>query len=168
MTQTTLIRRVGQEDLPFLLSWRNDPSVRRFMRNRHRITFEEHSRWFSQADSDATQRLLIVENAGEPIGFVKFTNAEPRGVADWGFYAKPNGVKGNGRILGTMALSYAFTELNLHKVCGQVISANQRSISFHKRLGFAEEGTLREQWLIEREYHSLVCFGILRKEWSSE
>lgn len=69
-------------------------------------------------------------------------------------------------MLGFAALKYAFGELNLHKVCGQAVDFNTASIALHERLGFVREGVLREQQRIQGAYRSLVCFGLLRSDWS--
>jgi RimJ/RimL family protein N-acetyltransferase len=39
------------------------------------------------------------------------------------------------------------------------------SIAFHQKLGFVEEGRLREQQRIANQYHTLFCFGLLAKDW---
>jgi RimJ/RimL family protein N-acetyltransferase len=114
---------------------------------------------------DNTRRLLIVQEQGSPIGYVQFSNVEGGGVADWGFYARPVAAKGTGRKLGTLALDHAFNELKLHKVCGQAIDTNYASIRFHERLGFEREGVLRDQKRINDQYQTLICFGLLAREW---
>jgi RimJ/RimL family protein N-acetyltransferase len=57
--------------------------------------------------------------------------------------------------------------LNLHKVCGQVLAGNEASIRLHLKLGFHQEGILRQQQRIGESYRDLVCFGILRQEWQA-
>lgn len=165
MVESIHIRALVYEDLPMVLSWRNHEDVRRFMFTQHEISLEEHSRWFAVASEDATRRLLVVENVSGPLGYVQLSHVEPGGVANWGFYVRPDAPKGSGLILGQVALSHAFGELKLYKVCGQAIKSNAASIAFHKRLGFAQEGVLRDQQYIAGAYHSLVCFGLLAREW---
>jgi len=165
MTGNWTLRAVTEDDLPMLLGWRNHPSIRDFMLTRHEITREEHRDWFARASKDETRRLLIVEERTEPLGYVQFANVGRGGISDWGFYARPGAPKGTGRKLGTVALSHGFDILELHKVCGQAIASNQASIALHASLGFIREGMLRDQYLIDGLYHSLVCFGLLRAEW---
>lgn len=161
------IRAVVPDDLPMVLDWRNHPEVRRYMLTQHDISLDEHRRWFAKVSEDATRRLLIVEDAEEPIGYVHFSQVQKNGVADWGFYAKPESPKGVGQKIGTTALSYAFDDLQLHKVCGQALSFNMASIAFHRRLGFVQEGVLRDQCMIDGVRHDLVCFGLLQHEWQA-
>lgn len=167
MLESCRIRAVVDVDLPMLLFWRNHEDIRRLMFTQHEISLEEHRNWFAKASIDSTRRLLIVEDVSVPLGYVQFSHVAPGGVADWGFYACPDAPKGSGRKLGQMALNHAFGELKLHKVCGQAIESNAASIAFHKRLGFAQEGVLRDQQRIGGDYHSLVRFGLLAHEWQA-
>lgn len=138
------------------------------MFTQHEITIEEHRNWFFRVSQDRTKRLLIVEDAQVPIGFAQFSNVSPGGIADWGFYGRPDLPKGSGRKLGWSALTYAFSELGLHKVCGQAIAINHPSIALHNKLGFQQEGVLRDQQHISGVYHTLICFGLLAQEWKPE
>lgn len=148
-----------------VLAWRNHPDIRAFMLTQHEINLEEHYSWFRKASLDSTRRLLIVEERDEPLGYVQFSGVVEGGVADWGFYARPQALKGAGRKLGAAALNFAFGALNIHKVCGQAIADNEASIALHRRLGFVEEGVLRDQQRVNGSYHSLICFGLLKHEW---
>ncbi len=159
------IRKMSEGDLQMVLEWRNHADVRRYMFTQHVIGLDEHRAWFFKASQDTKRCLLIVENVKQSLGYVQFNNIAEGGIADWGFYARPDAPKGTGRKLGVMALNHAFGPLMLHKVCGQAISSNQASIAFHQNLGFVLEGVLRDQQRIDGTYHSLHCFGLLSIEW---
>lgn len=150
-----------------VLAWRNHPAIRSYMLSQHEISLQEHRKWFERVQHDMTRQQLIVSDGTEPIGFVQFNPVIQGGIADWGFYARPDAPKGSGRKLGRAALEYAFKDLGLHKVCGQVIETNAPSIAFHKKLGFVEEGRLREQQRIGEKYHTVFCFGLLAKDWQA-
>lgn len=161
------IRLMTNEDLALVLSWRNHPDVRRNMYTQHEITLDEHQRWFERAQSEPKKHLLIFEINQHPMGYVNFNELEYGGIADWGFYAAPDAPKGTGRQLGCAALYHAFGTLNLHKVCGQALAYNQRSIQFHQSLGFEQEGCLRDQHFDGQHYHHVICFGLLSHDWQS-
>lgn len=159
------IRPMVQADLERVLAWRNHPDVRRYMYTQHEITLDEHLRWFERNLSDPKKHLLIFVVNQQPLGFVNFTKAVNGGIADWGFYVAPDAPKGSGRQLGCAALSHAFTQLEFHKVCGQALAYNQRSIQFHQSLGFQQEGILLDQHFDGERYHNVICFGLLCPEW---
>jgi RimJ/RimL family protein N-acetyltransferase len=98
---------------------------------------------------------------------VNFNESENGGIAEWGFYVAPYALKGTGRQLGHAALSYAFNQVKFHKVNGQALAYNERSIHFHKSLGFEQEGILRDQHFDGECYHNVICFGMLFPEWQN-
>jgi UDP-4-amino-4,6-dideoxy-N-acetyl-beta-L-altrosamine N-acetyltransferase len=159
------IRPMRHADLERVLAWRNHPDVRRYMYTQHEITLDEHQRWFERALLEPKKHLLVFEMNHQPLGFVNFNETENGGIADWGFYAAPDAPKGTGRQLGHAALNHAFAQLKLHKVCGQALAYNERSIQFHQSQGFQQEGTLRDQHFDGERYHNVTCFGLLCHEW---
>jgi UDP-4-amino-4,6-dideoxy-N-acetyl-beta-L-altrosamine N-acetyltransferase len=161
------VRPMTGADLERVLAWRNHNEVRRYMFTQHEISLTEHSRWFERASQDSSHQLLIFESSGVPHGFINLHQIAPGGVADWGFYVSPDAPRGTGHRLGHAVLEHAFTCSALHKLCGQALRFNARSIKFHERLGFQQEGILREQHFDGEIYHDIVCFGLLASEWQS-
>lgn len=165
-TPTTChVRLMDEKDLQLVLSWRNHPEVRRYMYTQHEISLQEHVTWFKRTSSGCCHHLLIVEDAGQALGFVHLKETGADGVAEWGFYAVPDASKGTGRKIAQAALGYAFGALRLSKVCGQALEFNERSINFHRSLGFVDEGVLREQQLDDERTHAVRCFSLLASEW---
>lgn len=159
------VRPMNESDLKRVLRWRNHAEVRRYMYSQHEISLEEHSRWFARVSQDPERLLLIFEINTTPLGFISIHQAARGGVADWGFYMAPDARKGTGRVLGQATLRYAFEAAGLHKLCGQVLAFNDRSIRFHLNMGFQREGILRQQHFDGQQYHDVVCFGLLASEW---
>lgn len=159
------VRPMTQEDLERVLTWRNHEDVRRYMYTQHEISLAEHTRWFERASQDSSRHLLVFECNTMPLGFINLHQIAPGGVAEWGFYVAPDATKGTGRQLGQAALHYAFIHAGLHKLCGQSLAYNERSIKFHCSLGFQQEGILRDQHFDGQNYHDVVCFGLMASEW---
>ncbi len=161
------VRAMTSNDLSEVFCWRNHPNIRKYMLTNHEISFDEHINWFDQASKDSTRKLLIYEQDGGPMGFISFKETSFRGVVDWGFYVKPTAPRGTGRLLGMSSLSYAFLQLRFHKVNGQALAYNPRSISCHIGLGFKEEGIIRKQYFDGATYHDIHIFGLLQSEFMS-
>lgn len=164
----TGVRRMNERDLPQVLSWRNHHDIRRYMYTRHEISLEEHVRWFSQASQDPERHLLIFEIDAIPLGFINIHQIARGAIADWGFYAAPDAPKGARPALGDAALRYAFKTAGLHKLCGEALAYNERSIRFHLSLGFQREGVRRQQHFDGQQYLDVVYFGLLASEWQQE
>ncbi len=166
MTPTFLVRAMTSADLELVLEWRNHPDIRRWMYTTHEIGLDEHRRWFDAASKDPGKHLLVFERDGVPCGFVNLSRIRGSDVAEWGFYVAPDAPQGVGRELGETTLEHAFNALGLHKISGHALASNERSVRFHLRLGFQDEGLRRDQHLDSQGVrHSVACFGLLRDEW---
>ena len=166
MNNSQLLRDVTVEDLPMLLAWRNHPDVRRFMYSQYEIQPEEHQNWFAKVSQDPSRVVLLYSEKQTPLGFCQFTIYQGR--AEWGFYLAPDASKGTGRRLGKAAIDFAFLERQWHKVSGEALGYNKPSIKFHNKLGFTEEGCLREHAEVDGQFYDVLCFGLLRSEWLAQ
>lgn len=166
-TTSDRVRRLTEADLRQVFDWRNHADVRCFMFTSRELAWDEHVAWFAQCQKEAGRHLLIFETASGPSGFVNLFESRAGGIADWGFFVAPGAPRGTGGRLGRTALDYAFRTCGLHKVCGQAMASNARSIAFHKRLGFREEGVLRDQFFNGSAYVDVALFGLLAPEYLS-
>ncbi len=151
-----------------LLAWRNSPDVSRNMNSSHRITEEEHDRWFSNALTDPSRWSRIVCVRGEAVGFATIYGVDMNHRrATWGFYVGEKAWRGQG--VGAMVkfrlIEHAFEAMGLHKLCCEILSFNKEGVEMHKRFGFREEGYFREHILKDGQFHDLHCLALLRPEW---
>ncbi len=74
-----------------------------------------------------------------------------------------------GRKLGhravNMILDYAFEKMNLHRLEAEVLAFNEQVTGMLKKLGFKEEGRLREAKYYNGKYYDIIRFGLLRREY---
>lgn len=62
-------------------------------------------------------------------------------------------------------LAYGFGELALNRVEADVDPRNAASAKTLERLGFRQEGYLRERWIVADEVSDSSLYGLLRREW---
>jgi RimJ/RimL family protein N-acetyltransferase len=67
----------------------------------------------------------------------------------------------------TLALRFAFDELNLRRLQLTVFSYNTRAIATYERLGFIREGSFREALLRDGQTFDMLLYGLLRREWEA-
>lgn len=63
--------------------------------------------------------------------------------------------------------TFAFDQLHLHRVQIRCASGNTRSRAIPERLGFQQEGTIREGLRLRDEFLDIVLYGMLTHEWAS-
>jgi UDP-4-amino-4,6-dideoxy-N-acetyl-beta-L-altrosamine N-acetyltransferase len=165
--QQTRLRALEEADLETVRGWRNHPDVRSYMYTSREIREAEHQAWFERIRHDDSRHPLIFEIEENPVGFVQFSIVDTMaGRAEWGFYLAPTAPRGSGVKLGESALTHAFDYLALHKICGEALVFNERSICFHERLGFTREAMLRDHHFDGEKYHDVAGFGLLATEWN--
>ena len=67
----------------------------------------------------------------------------------------------------TAILDHAFGPLGLHRVGLQAVADNDRSRRVAERLGFTQDGVLREYAAFPDERRDLVVYSMLAREWVS-
>jgi RimJ/RimL family protein N-acetyltransferase len=67
----------------------------------------------------------------------------------------------------TALIAYGFGALELHRIEADVDPRNEASVRSLLRLGFRQEGLLRQRWIVEGEVSDSALFGLLRAEWQA-
>lgn len=138
------LRDLEEQDLQLVLNWRNSDRLRKVSNSDHIISFEEHQAWFERTKDSANSKGLIFENGKGPLGVVNIMEIDAKNSrCRWGFYlGEEPASRGLGGLMGFLALEYIFEQLQLQKVCAEVLALNVRGVDFHKKMGFVEEGRL--------------------------
>ncbi len=76
--------------------------------------------------------------------------------------------KGYGSDAIRTLLRWAFQIQNWRRVQLRTLACNERAIHVYQKLGFIEEGRLREQVFFEGRYVDEVVMGLLRSEWEAK
>ena len=67
----------------------------------------------------------------------------------------------------TALVGFAFETLNLNRLEADVDPRNTASVKSLARLGFVQEGFLRERWIVGDEVSDTALFGLLRSAWAA-
>lgn len=131
------LRQMCEEDAPYIVEWRNDPEIRKWMFNQEELTIEKHLEWFNYRRDNRLDYMICLIESGLPIGTVNYTIKDGR-VAE------------SGRILGNKeywGLGYAkeaallwlkvgFYNFGFKKVIAKTKCENEANIRLNKKLGF--------------------------------
>jgi len=170
MLNASQLRAMEVNDLQQIWAWRNSERIRNAMIGNHVISWEEHCHWFDKQQRDETSTYFVYEQEGRPVGVVNFTHIHREHLTCyWGFYLGEDGLpKGTGTMMGKLALQYAFEHLGIRKVCAEVLGDNIASKNFHIKLGFRQEGVLKEHIWKKGAFIDLVCFALFRDDYLKE
>ena len=67
----------------------------------------------------------------------------------------------------TALVNLAFGPLNLNRLEADIDPRNTASAKSLARLGFVQEGFLRERWIVGEEVSDTALFGLLSREWKA-
>ncbi|MGL5860891.1 MAG: GNAT family N-acetyltransferase [Phycicoccus sp.] len=143
-----VLRPATDDDRDDVLRWRNHPEVRAMSLTQHVISPEEHAAWWARVATDDRVLVTVYERHGVPSGVVTYFDLDrPAGTGWWGYYLDNDGLAERGELLPAwievqrQAKRYAFDELGLTVLEGEVLEANEAVRRFNRRNGFAEVGT---------------------------
>ena len=165
-TLATVIELVpcAEEHRWLLHTWRNTREVARFMYHDEPVAATDHDRWYTALLTDEQRWGWVVTADATPVGAAFITDYAPEHRrASFGLYIAEPAQRGGG--VGRAALcllcEYALDQLALHKLIGEALSFNAPAIALYSRLGFREEGILRDHlqregcWL---DVHAMALF----------
>ncbi|MEG6584983.1 UDP-4-amino-4,6-dideoxy-N-acetyl-beta-L-altrosamine N-acetyltransferase [Dendrosporobacter sp. 1207_IL3150] len=163
----SVLRPILESDLNILLNWRNSERVRTNMYNDNIITMQEHTNWFLSEQNSSTNKHLIFEYDGRPLGTVNLTKIDYKNnKCYWGFYiGEIDAPKGSGLAMGILALDFVFKSLDMHKLCSEAFAFNKASINYHLKLGFNVEGYFKDHFFRQAKFEDIVCFAHFRDTW---
>ena len=119
---------------------------------------------------EGSQLPLVIavkaEDRWRLVGWVNLLIDGPARSAEVGYWLDA-GFEGRGLVTRavTAVLDHAFGPLGLHRVELQTTTNNKRSRSVAQRLGFTQEGVLREAAAFPDERRDDVVYGLLAREW---
>ena len=166
------LRPIQQEDLDFFYTralW--DKEGRKLTGTQAVFTRKGVQRWFDRISDDDTRMDLIIclQKTDEPIGDVALLDIDPlngKSTVRISIFNKEFWGKGYGTEALKLLISFGFNNLNMNRIGLDVFSFNERAINSYKKLGFQEEGRIREDLFYDGEYHDAVLMGLLKREFN--
>ena len=168
------LRAIERDDIPRFVKWFNDPEVRYFLstvrplnRMAERSFLEEFSKGAKDPSADIILAIVLKEedrhigNAG-----LHNINLIDR-VAEFGIGIgeKDCWQKGYGTEATRAMVQYGFDTLNLHRIYLRVHDYNTRGLATYKKVGFRQEGVMRQALFRQGRYHDVIFMGILKDEY---
>ena len=154
-----------------LNAWQNDPEIRdQIMGFRGPVRLETTGEWIAgiNAQNLKTRTVFAIRRAGELAGVVQLHSIDwVQRTAMLGVYVGAPGDRGAG--LGgaatSLILDYAFNGLDLYRVGLETLASNAAARGLYERLGFVNEGVLRQAFLRGGRREDVALYGLLKPDW---
>lgn len=161
------LRRVQPLDFGPLYRWRVDNNQFFFGAS---PTQEQHEAWINAACQDESQSIFTIKVGLASVGTISLYNIDHvQHQAEYGRLIVDQAVRSNG--YGSAALSalldYAFGQLDLHRVYGDIFLSNAAGIAVAKSCGFRPEGVFRDHALKDGAYCDVIRMAILRDSYDT-
>lgn len=154
------LRETAEDDLTFVLGSERAPGATEFVGQWPR---ERHLEAIQRTDED---HLIIVGGASERLGFVILQGVGgPHNSLEVRRIVVHRPGAGIGRRALSLVVDRAFEKHKAHRVWLDTFTGNNRAQRAYAAAGFIREGVLREAFLKNDRYESLVIMSILRSEW---
>ena len=150
-----MLRTATEADVDTIRRLRNQQANRDVSITSHEISADEHAAWWAKTSKDPSRRVLIYERDGATAGVVNFFDLEGTSGA-WGFFLDADGLAERGETLPAWievmreATAYAFDELGLDVLSGEVLEHNAVVRQMNRRFRFVE-GTPEVRYADGRE-----------------
>jgi RimJ/RimL family protein N-acetyltransferase len=165
------LRVLEREDIPRTRDWINDPEIAAAIGLLPAISLDDQVKWFEQRRRHESYVFAIcLKQSGEHIGNVGLglIDMVSRNASFSIFiYDKKYRHAGFGTEATVLCLDFAFNHLNLHRVYLRTSATMTQAMEMYKRVGFVQEGVLREHFFTGGVYEDKILFGILREEFEA-
>lgn len=164
---------IEQEDLEQLRIWRNNPEYRKYFREYQEISRDMQKNWYQTKviKDDKTLMFAIREiESNELVGccglcYINWVNKN----ADVSIYIGKNKVyidnEGMAEESCKLMFEYGFEELGLEKVWTELYEFDTRKINLFKKMGFQQDGELRNNYFHAGKWWNSYILSLLREEW---
>ena len=111
---------------------------------------------------------FAIEAEGELVGDCSLHDIDKHNrTCDVGIaIGKPYWSQGYGQEALRLLVDYAFKNHNMHRVGLEVLADEPRAVNCYRKVGFVEEGRLRQRDWANGEYHDVMVMSILDEEWT--
>lgn len=164
------LRAMGPPDAEALWRWNHDPDVMRWMDEDYAQPLALTVKWLEERQRNAYGDVLFGIEApadGELVGLVRLHGAEPEtGCADLDIYLGEKEHWGRGYATDAMrtVCRYGFERMRLHRISLTVVAGNHAARRVYEKVGFVEEGRLRESFRRDGRWYDKVVMGLLEGE----
>lgn len=169
MQKNLFIKPLKLSDVDCIMTWVNDPDVVKNLQNfNKKFTKKDEAIYVKKTLKSKNDFVFSIfqKNNGEYVGQIGIHQISWENKLGrlsiiikrehWG--------KNYAQEVIPLVLSSAFHKLKLHKVWLMRWSTNKKAKHLYKKLGFKEEGILKDEYFWKGKYHDMIRMAILKSE----
>jgi len=156
-----------KEDIPTRVSWINDPKVFYSMHFDSFVTEEGTEDWYerNRACKDRIDVSFLEDDRIVAMGGLTSISDVHRNAELYVLVGPAFHRRGYGSESTKWLVNYGFSQLGLHRIYLITNGTNDAAVALYRKLGFVQEGVLREhKWLGDR-FIDRILFGMNHSEW---
>jgi RimJ/RimL family protein N-acetyltransferase len=165
------LRPIRLDDVDEIMTWVNDPDVVRNFASMGQITREQELAFLQKTiDSNEDRLYAVLGPSGQYLGNAGIHKIYwPARNGRLGIVIGAKGEHGQGYGQETLKLliSLGFEELGLHKLWLVHYAENARMLHLARKLGFVEEGVLRDEYFHGGRFHDMLRHSLLEQEYAT-
>jgi len=131
------LRVMKESDAEYVVAWRNNPEILKWMFNDKKFTIQEHIKWFLSTRSQRIDYIICDLENSLPIGTVNYSNFS-EGSAEAGKLLGNTAYWGGGFAKDAFSLwiDFGFNVLGLSRIYVKTMINNISNIKLNEKLGF--------------------------------
>lgn len=173
-TERLLLRHLVMEDVHFVFEHFRDPLVTQYLMDEPPLTEFAQAQAiiesYLEPEGKSYNRWAIVRKADHQVigtcGYHKWAKTSFR--AEIGYDLSP-ACWGQGYMSEALraVIHHGFERMNLNRIDALVYVNNDKSLHLLQKLGFKQEGLLRDYFCLDGSFYDHHLLALLRREWES-
>lgn len=165
------MRPLEKSDLPTVARWFTDPDALTAFERTVRMPMSvvaTEAAWADALDPKSDRHWYAIDDTGgKPIGIIGLESISltNRDAVVPLYIERSVRNRGIGVRAAALLVDLAFRQLSLHRLTTYYRADNVMSRAVTKRVGFREEGCLREAWFSNGRNIDMMVIGLLAREW---
>lgn len=171
-SERIILKPVEPENLNYLMEQRWDADLTDYIIH-NPISSYNQQQWYEKIcrNGDVALSIFYKEKEGEKpvllgaVGLYDINQRHQR--ATWKTLRIPKKYQGLGLAFeaSVMLIDYGFNTLNLNKITNDVFPDNQSIIRLLEKMGFKEEGRLKQHYFHQGKFKDVLVYSLLREEY---
>ena len=163
------IRKFIVADIPLKVAWVNDRRNNAYLHYDLPLMTEKTKTWYDRIEDREDRYDAVIEVDGLPCGLIGVLNIDKKNKkAEYYVMMGDVELKGKGisKKASWLILDYAFNTLSLNKVYLFTETENVVAQRLFEKIGFIEEGLVREDLFSKERYVDRIMYGMLKREYN--